>query len=123
MEKIVSVNDVVMEYDLNRGKVRSLKEKMYNALHPSDNDKTLFRALDGVSFEVEKGEIFGIIGNNGAGKSTMLKLLAGIMHPTGGSISVKGSIAPMIELGTGFDFEQRRISSLAVQYLDMTVSF
>ena len=105
MEKIVSVNDVVMEYDLNRGKVRSLKEKMYNALHPSDNDKTLFRALDGVSFEVEKGEIFGIIGNNGAGKSTMLKLLAGIMHPTGGSISVKGSIAPMIELGTGFDFE------------------
>ena len=67
MEKIVSVNDVVMEYDLNRGKVRSLKEKMYNALHPSDNDKTLFRALDGVSFEVEKGEIFGIIGNNGAG--------------------------------------------------------
>ncbi len=105
MENMVCVDNVVMEYDLNRGKVRSLKEKMYNSLHSGKNEKKMFRALDDVSFSVEKGEIFGIIGNNGAGKSTMLKLLAGIMHPTSGTISVKGSIAPMIELGTGFDFE------------------
>lgn len=105
MDNIVCVNDVTMEYDLNRGKVRSLKEKMYKTLHPNADEKKMFRALNNVSFSVKKGEIFGIIGNNGAGKSTMLKLLAGIMHPTSGSISVSGTIAPMIELGTGFDFE------------------
>ena len=68
MENIVCVENVVMEYDLNRGKVRSLKEKMYNTLHPVKEDRKMFRALDGVSFTVKKGEIFGIIGNNGAGK-------------------------------------------------------
>lgn len=112
MENIVCVENVVMEYDLNRGKVRSLKEKMYNTLHPVKEDRKMFRALDGVSFTVKKGEIFGIIGNNGAGKSTMLKLLAGIMHPTGGNISVTGSIAPMIELGTGFDFELSPVENI-----------
>lgn len=112
MDNIVCVNDVTMEYDLNRGKVRSLKEKMYKTLHPNADEKKMFCALNNVSFSVEKGEIFGIIGNNGAGKSTMLKLLAGIMHPTSGSISVSGTIAPMIELGTGFDFELSPVENI-----------
>ncbi len=112
MEKIVDVNNVVMEYDMSRGKVRSLKEKLFSSFDKKNNNSNLFRALDGVSFSVEKGEIFGIIGNNGAGKSTMLKLLAGIMHPSSGDISIRGSIAPMIELGTGFDYELTPVENI-----------
>lgn len=102
---MIVVKNVGMEFDLNRGKVRSLKEKLFAKVDDEIAEKKMFKALEGVNFEVEKGEIFGIIGGNGAGKSTLLKVLAGIMKPTSGSVKVEGSIAPMIELGTGFDFE------------------
>ncbi|MBI2901894.1 MAG: ABC transporter ATP-binding protein [Planctomycetes bacterium] len=61
-----------------------------------------FRALDGVSFQVKKGETFGICGRNGAGKSTMLGLMAGVIRPTRGEVIVRGRIAPLLELGAGF---------------------
>jgi lipopolysaccharide transport system ATP-binding protein len=61
-----------------------------------------FWALDDVSFEVRRGEAFGIVGSNGAGKSTILKLLSGIMKPTRGSISVRGRLSALIEVGAGF---------------------
>src|SRR4029434_7797033 len=60
-----------------------------------------FKALDDVDFRVEQGEVLGIIGENGAGKSTVLKLLARISVPTHGSVSVRGSVAPLIEVGAG----------------------
>ncbi|MBY4797004.1 ABC transporter ATP-binding protein [Collinsella sp. AGMB00827] len=64
-----------------------------------------FYALDHVSFKVKKGEVMGLVGTNGSGKSTMLKVIAGVLEPTSGSVSVRGSIAPLIELGAGFDLE------------------
>ena len=64
-----------------------------------------FNALTDISFSVNKGDILGIIGYNGAGKSTMLKVISGIMKPTNGSIKVDGVISPLIELGSGFDME------------------
>lgn len=104
-----------MEFDLNRGKVRSLKEQLFS---PNKQGKDTLRALNGVSFHVEKGEILGIIGGNGAGKSTLLKVTAGIMKPTQGTVKVNGSIAPMIELGTGFDID---LSALENIYLSGAV--
>ena len=115
MTTLITVENVVMEFDLNRGKVQSLKERLFSQ---NKVEKDLFRALDGVSFHVEKGEILGIIGGNGAGKSTLLKITAGIMKPTSGRVIVQGTIAPMIELGTGFDFE---LSALENIYLSGAV--
>lgn len=102
---MVTAEHITMEFDLNRGKVRSLKERLFAKVADRVKDAANFRALDDVSFHLEKGGTLGIIGNNGAGKSTLLKIVSGIMKPTKGKVSVSGRIAPMIELGTGFDYE------------------
>jgi ABC-type polysaccharide/polyol phosphate transport system ATPase subunit len=77
-----------------------LKEALLDILNPSAVD--YFWALKDVGFEVKRGEILGILGKNGSGKSTILKLIAGIMVPTRGRVYVQGRIAPLIELGAGF---------------------
>ena len=64
-----------------------------------------FTALNHVSFEVRKGETLGLIGRNGAGKSTMLKVISGILKPTEGSVEIQGNVVPMLELGSGFDMD------------------
>ncbi|HEY9574635.1 MAG TPA: ABC transporter ATP-binding protein [Lachnospiraceae bacterium] len=101
---IIEVNDVSIKFNLEREKVNSLKEylirKMKGTLEYEE-----FWALKNVSFKVEKGDSVGLVGLNGCGKSTMLKVIAGVLKPTGGNVSVGGSIAPLIELGAGFDFD------------------
>ncbi len=115
---MIQARNVTMKFDLNRGKVTTLKEKLFAKIDDEVTKKQMFEALKDVNLHIEKGEIFGIIGNNGAGKSTLLKILAGIMKPTSGEVSVQGIIAPMIELGTGFDFE---LSALENIYLSGAV--
>src|SRR6202051_832252 len=100
---IIQVNHVSKEYRL--GQLHSVKQSLQNAIarlrgHPVPLQAP-FKALDDVDFRVEDGEVLGIIGENGAGKSTLLKLLAGISVPTCGSVSVPGSVAPLIEVGAG----------------------
>lgn len=101
---MIEVNNVTMRFHVNLDKILSLKEfvtrKLSGKLFYQD-----FTALDNVSFTVQRGETFGLIGRNGAGKSTMLKIISGILKPTEGSVVCRGNIVPMLELGSGFDMD------------------
>lgn len=100
---IIEVDHVTKEYRL--GQLTSFRQSVVNAVkrltrRPAE-DRVPFKALDDVCFAVEQGEVVGIIGHNGAGKSTLLKLLANISRPTRGAIHVRGTVAPLIEVGAG----------------------
>lgn len=103
-EIVIKVEDVGMEFNLNKEKVDSLKEYLIKFLK-RQLYYTKFWAIKDVSFEVEKGDKLGIIGLNGAGKSTLLKIISGVIKPTEGSVEIKGTIVPLLELGSGFDPE------------------
>jgi len=105
MEKTaISVNGVSMMFNLNKDKVMGLKEYVVKAVKRQLYYEE-FWALKDISFEVKRGEVLGVMGLNGSGKSTLLKLIAGVFKPTKGSIDVRGDIAPLLELGAGFDLE------------------
>lgn len=93
-----------MNFRLANDRILSLKEYVIKRVSNKITYKH-FRALSDVSFSIQKGEVIGIIGNNGAGKSTLLKIISGILTPTKGNVKVSGNIAPMLELGAGFDMD------------------
>lgn len=98
----ISVNGVTMQFNLAKENVDNLKEYVIRKIK-RQLDYEKFCALKDVSFTLEKGDSLAIIGKNGSGKSTLLKVISGIICPTTGSVTVNGSIAPLIELGAGFD--------------------
>ena len=104
MGEIIKVDHVSMNFRMNVNRTTSMKEwviaKLKHQLKYQD-----FYALNDVSFSVERGEIVGIIGTNGSGKSTLLKAISGIYKPTKGTVVTAGRVAPMLELGSGFDYE------------------
>lgn len=103
-ENIVEINDVSMLFNLSSEKVDNIKEYFVRFIKGKLTFEE-FWALKNVSFNIKRGESMGIVGLNGSGKSTLLKIIAGVLKPTTGNISVYGSVAPLIELGAGFDFE------------------
>lgn len=103
-DKIIEVNDVSMRFRMANDKIRSVKEFVVRKIQGKIQYKE-FEALKHVSFDVRRGEVVGLIGRNGAGKSTILKIISGILRPTEGSVVVRGNIAPMLELGSGFDMD------------------
>jgi ABC-type polysaccharide/polyol phosphate transport system ATPase subunit len=98
----VLVEDVRLGYRLSRNSGSSLKEFAISLFKRQVSYETLW-ALDGVSLRVEPGEVVAVIGHNGAGKSTLMKVIARVLPPTEGRVRVRGHIAPMIELGAGFN--------------------
>ena len=103
-EVSVKVENVSMKFNLNSEKTDSVKEYMIKLL-TGKIEYNEFWALQDVSFTLHKGDRLGILGLNGAGKSTLLKAIAGVYKPTTGTVTKKGKIAPLLELGAGFERE------------------
>ncbi|HCC00617.1 MAG TPA: teichoic acid ABC transporter ATP-binding protein [Ruminococcaceae bacterium] len=102
---MIKVENVSMRFNLGKDRVDTLKEFIIRSLKRDLSKADEFWALSDISFEVPKGEVMGLVGTNGAGKSTLLKVISGVMKPTSGKVTLNGSVAPMIELGAGFDME------------------
>ena len=104
MEPIIQVDNVSMCFNLSTEKHESLKEYLLamvqGRLHYDE-----FYALRDVTLDIMPGDFYGLVGLNGSGKSTLLKTIAGVYKPTRGKVTVRGSIAPLIELGAGFDMD------------------
>ena len=103
-ENAIELRNVEMHFNMSKEKLESLKEYFLKLV----TRKLMFEdfiAVDNVSFDIKKGDVFGIVGLNGSGKSTTLKLISGILTPTRGTVETQGTIAPLIELGAGFDFD------------------
>lgn len=98
----LEVKDVGMKFRLSTEKVDSLKDYLIGRLKKQIQFQE-FWALKDISFQLEKGGRLGILGLNGAGKSTLLKVIAGVLKPTEGTVHTRGKIAPLLELGAGFD--------------------
>lgn len=101
---VIDVSHVSMEFILNKQKVDNLKEFVIRKIK-GNIEVQKFKALDDINFQIRKGERLAIMGLNGAGKSTLLKAIVGVYKPTSGSVTKIGVMAPLIELGAGFDPE------------------
>ena len=103
-ENAVELRDIEMHFNMSKEKFDSLKELFLRFV----TRRLMFEdfiALNKVSFDIPKGDVFGIVGLNGSGKSTILKIISGILTPTKGKVETDGTIAPLIELGAGFDLD------------------
>ena len=103
-QEIITVDHVSMRFSLASEKIDSFKEYVIKSIKRQLSYDE-FWALKDVSFSINRGDALGLIGLNGSGKSTMLKVIAGVLKPTKGTVTVRGSVAPLIELGAGFDMD------------------
>ena len=115
MSKIVEVKNLTKVYQLYNRPIDRLKEGISLTRKNYHRD---FYALNDISFDVEKGESFGIIGVNGSGKSTLLKILTGVLSKTSGDVKVDGKVAALLELGAGFNLDYTGIENI---YLNGTM--
>ena len=101
---VIEVNNVDLNYVIRHGRATTLKEAAISAISGVNLDITV-KALTDISFTVDRGEVLAIVGHNGAGKSSLLKLIARVLPPTSGVVKVRGSVAPMLQLGAAFNPE------------------
>ena len=107
----IKVEDVNMTFRLVNHKTKSIKNYLIKRIKQQITYKE-FKALQNINFEVYKGEVVGLVGLNGAGKSTLFKIIAGVLKPTTGKVTKYGSVAPLIELGAGFNGELSGIENI-----------
>ena len=105
MKNAVEVKNVSMRFNLARERVDSLKEYVLRSLSGRQPKSDEFWSLKNINHTIPEGDSMALIGTNGSGKSTLLKIISGILTPTTGEVHVNGSIAPLIELGAGFDMD------------------
>ncbi len=103
-DNIIELKNVFMKFRMASQRVETLKEFVIRTIKRQINYDD-FVAVNDVSFDVKRGEVVGLIGLNGSGKSTTLKIISGILKPTSGEVVIRGKISPLIELGAGFDFD------------------
>ena len=103
-QNMLEIKNVSVVFKKTSEKMTSLKEYFINSLRKKIK-KEKFVALEDINITIKKGEIIGLLGLNGAGKSTLLKVISGIIKPTTGEVKLNGKMAPLIELGAGFDPE------------------
>ena len=101
---VIEVTNVDLNYVIRHGRASTIKEAAISAIKRINLDITV-NALKDINFTVNRGEVLAIVGHNGAGKSTLLKILSRVLPPTQGVVKVNGSVAPMLELGAGFNPE------------------
>ena len=104
MRTLIELTNASVTYRIRHGASPTLKETIIKSIKREKHDVEV-KALNGMSFSVKSGEVLAVVGRNGAGKSTLLKLLARVLPPTTGRVQVSGTVAPMIELGAGFNGE------------------
>lgn len=102
-EPVIEINHVSRDFKLSTEKIDNIKEYALKKIKGEIKENT-FYALNDVTLTINRGERWGVIGLNGAGKSTLLKIIAGVMKPSSGTVKVSGKIAPLLELGAGFDY-------------------
>ena len=100
---VIEADHLSMMFNMSREKVDSLKEYVIRLVKRQLLFKE-FWAVKDLSFMIRRGERVGLIGHNGSGKSTTLKMVCGVLKPTKGRVSVRGKVAPLLELGAGFDY-------------------
>jgi len=110
--EVIKLKNVTKEYDVFASPRYRL---VYSLTRMRKYAPRVYRAVDAVSFSIEKGEIIGILGRNGAGKSTILKMITGVSFPTIGDINVKGRVSSLLELGAGFNMEMTGIDNIFLQ--------
>lgn len=115
MSAIIRVKDLVKKYAMYEQPIDRLKETLSITHKCYHKD---FLALNGLTFDVQKGDAVGILGKNGSGKSTLLKMITGVLTPTSGTIEINGKISAILELGTGFNMEYTGIENI---YLNGTM--
>jgi lipopolysaccharide transport system ATP-binding protein len=115
--KLVQVQDLWKRYEIPHEKRNTILDKVAGAFQMLEGERFTFEelwALKGVSFDLEGGKSLGVIGENGSGKSTLLKILAKIIRPSRGSVSVAGKVAPILELGVGFQGEMSVMDNIVI---------